>query len=401
MTQDDGGGYGRNAIVPEEDTALTHVGLGTPMGELLRRYWQPVALSVELDDLPKRIRILGEELVAFRDGSGRVGVLGAHCAHRGTSLEYGRIAPQGLRCCYHGWLYDVEGRCLDQPCEPPGSDYKDEIRQPWYPAKEYGGLVFAYMGPPEAMPELPRWDILERDGIRLSAYRNITRGEVAECNWLQIQENACDPMHTFILHSQSSGIQFTDAFAVRPDIDFERTPISVRYMRDAELPNGNLFHRVAEVFVPNARSIPPQTPTGEEAISEPGRIIGWWVPIDDTHTIGFHIEALPVVDGKAEGSVWAAAPEGMSNRNVPAPRSYEDTQRRPGDREAQLSQRPIAVHALEHLATSDRGIAMFRRHLKEAVDAVARGEDPPGIVRDPKDAVLPVGAGNEVRVPTE
>ncbi len=221
------------------------------------------------------------------------------------------------------------------------------------------------------------------------------------CNWLQIQENACDPMHTFILHSQSSGIQFTDAFAVRPDIDFERTPISVRYMRDARLANGNLFHRVAEVFVPNARSIPPQTPTGEQASSEPGRIIGWWVPVDDTRTIGFHIEALPLVDGEPEDSVWQSAPEGMSNRNVPPPRSYEDTQRRPGDREAQLSQRPIAVHALEHLATSDRGIAMFRRLLKEATQAVARGEDPPGILRDPKQVIVPVGARNEVRAPAE
>ena len=399
MMEGNGGGYGRIAIAPEEDAALTHVGFRTPMGELLRRYWQPVALSAELQDLPKRIQILGEELVAFRDGSGRVGVLGVHCAHRGTSLEYGRIAPEGIRCCYHGWLYDVEGRCLEQPCEPSTSDYKNEIRQPWYPAREYGGLVFAYMGPSDRIPELPRWDILENDGIELRAYRNITRGEIAMCNWLQIQENACDPMHTFVLHSQSSGIQFTEAFAVRPDIDFERTPISVRYMRDATLPNGNLFHRVAEVFVPNARSIPPQTPTGEKAISEPGRIIGWWVPVDDTRTIGFHIEALPLVDGKPEDSVWQNAPEGMSNRNVPPPRSYEDTQRNPGDREAQLSQGPIAVHALEHLATSDRGIAMFRRMLQEATQAVARGEDPPGILRDPNQMVVSVGARNEVQTP--
>ncbi len=401
MVETNGGGYGRIAMVAEEDAALTHVGFGTPMGELLRRYWQPVALSAELADLPKRVRILGEELVAFRDGSGRVGVLDAHCAHRGTSLEYGRIAPEGIRCCYHGWLYDVEGRCLEQPCEPADSDYFTKVRQPWYPAREYGGLVFAYMGPPDRIPILPRWDILERDGIELRAYRNITRGEVAACNWLQIQENACDPMHTFVLHSQSSGIQFTEAFAVRPEIDFERTPISVRYMRDARLANGNLFHRVAEVFVPNARSIPPQTPTGETAISEPGRFIGWWVPVDDRHTIGFHIEALPLIDGEPEDSVWANAPEGMSNRNVPPPRSYEDTQRRPGDREAQLSQRGIAVHALEHLATSDRGIAMFRRHLREALELVARGEDPPGILRDAADDVLPVGARNEVLAPAE
>ena len=147
MKDASGSGYGRNAVVPSEDVALTHVGFGTPMGELLRRYWQPVCLSSELTDLPKFLKILDEELVAYRDKSGRVGVLGAHCCHRGTSLEYGRIEEIGLRCCYHGWLYNEEGKCLDQPGEPEQSDYKDEIRQPWYPAEEYHGLVFAYMGP--------------------------------------------------------------------------------------------------------------------------------------------------------------------------------------------------------------------------------------------------------------
>ena len=118
MSNSDGSGYGRNAIVPEEDPRLTHVTFGTPMGELMRRYWHPVCLSSELGELPRFLRILGEELVAYRDKSGRVGVLGAHCAHRGTSLEYGRIEENGIRCCYHGWLYDHEGRCLDQPGEP-------------------------------------------------------------------------------------------------------------------------------------------------------------------------------------------------------------------------------------------------------------------------------------------
>lgn len=401
MTEAQGSGYGRAAIVPEEDAALTRVGFGTPMGEVLRRYWQPVIPSAELDGLPKRIRILGEELVAYRDRKGRAGLLGAHCIHRGASLEYGRIEDEGLRCCYHGWLFDAEGRCLDQPCEPADSDYKDKVRQPWYPVREYCGLVFAYMGPLEKIPEFPEYDLLQLDGVELLAYRNNSRGVVADCNWLQIQENAVDPMHTFVLHSSHSGTQFTGAFAVRPEIDFERTPISVRYMRDATLPNGNRFHRVAEVFAPNSRSIPSQTPSGEEPVSEPGRFIGWWVPVDDTHTIGFHIEALPVVEGRPEGSVWAEAVPGLSNSNVPPPQSYEDTQRRPGDKEAQVSQRPIAVHALEHLGTSDRGIVMFRRLLREAVDAVRAGEDPPGIIRDPANRIIEVASKNVVLPPEQ
>ena len=187
-------GYGRIANVPAEDLELTRVGHGTPMGELLRRYWQPVCLSADIDELPKITRILGEELVAFRDRRGRVGVLDAHCCHRGTSLEYGRVEDEGIRCCYHGWLFAADGRCLEQPGEPPHSNFKNKVAQPAYPAREFGGLVFAYMGPPDKEPLFPRFDILERKGWELFAYRNMSRGAVAACNWLQIQENAMDPV---------------------------------------------------------------------------------------------------------------------------------------------------------------------------------------------------------------
>ena len=132
-------GYGRIAILPKEDAELTRVGFGTPMGELLRRYWQPVALSAELADLPKVVRILGEELVVFRDGRGTVGVLDAHCVHRGTSLEYGRIEEDGIRCCYHGWKFAPDGRCLEMPAEPPTSRFKEKVCQPGYPAVSTAG----------------------------------------------------------------------------------------------------------------------------------------------------------------------------------------------------------------------------------------------------------------------
>lgn len=373
-----GSAYGRTAQVPGEDEFLTQTAFGTPVGELLRRYWQAIALSSELSDLPKPIKIMHENLVVFRDLNGNVGVLDQHCCHRGASLEYGRIEYEGLRCCYHGWLFNTEGKCIDQPCEPASSDYKNKVRQPWYPTHEFGGLVFVYMGPPETRPIFPKFSILEQGGVKLHAYRNNTRGIVAECNWLQIHENAVDPMHTFILHSANSGNQFTPAFSVLPDIGFQETDNSVRYTRNATLPNGNRFHRIGEVFLPNFRSLPSQTPEGDKLILEPGRFIGWWVPVDDTHTIGFHIEALPVKDGKAEGSVWAEAAPGLSNSNVPPPQSYEDTQRRPGDKEAQTSQRPIAIHALENLATSDMGIVKFRRLLRKAAEAVQGGHEPPG-----------------------
>ncbi len=393
MNNNDGSGYGRNAIVPAEDAALTHVGLGTPMGELLRRYWQPICMSSEIDELPKYVRIMGEELVAFRDGSGVVGVVGAHCIHRGTSLEYGRIETDGIRCCYHGWLFDAEGRCLDQPGEPDASDYKDKVRQPWYPAEEYYGLVFAYMGPLDKKPVLPHYDVLEtRDKTQLFTYRNYSRGVVAECNWLQLQENAADPVHTYVLHAWNPGLfEFTDAFGAVPIIDYEFTDTSVAYVRTAVLPNGNRFVRTSQVFVPTARSVPPTQVTGNKpnAETERSRMVGWWVPVDDSHTIGFHCEFV-------ESTHQIFQPT-----EPPTPRDYEETQRTPDDWEAQISQRPIAVHALEHLATSDRGVVSFRRKLREAIAAVERGEDPPGIIRDPAERVVAVASRNDVVSPEE
>ena len=387
-------GYGKVGVFPHQNTELTHVEFGSPMGELLRRYWQPVALSEELTDLPQAIRIFGEDLVVFRDGNGRLGVLDQHCAHRGTSLEYGRIEPEGIRCCYHGWLYDAEGRCLQQPGEPPESTSKDRVRQPWYPAREFGGLVFAYMGPIDLMPEFPIYDILCDESMILSAYRNVSRGAVAECNWLQIQENAMDPVHTAFLHSTMGGTHFTEIFKALPQLNFEETPTGMTYIRTSTLPNGFTYSRVQEIFVPNARSVADPYLPGDKAQSEKSRLIGWWVPMDNTHTIGFHIEALRVVDGKPVRSMLAQAPEGRSSGTQVARRSYEDTQREPDDQEAQCSQRPIAVHDLENLASTDRGVVMFRRLLREAIVTMQKGEDPMGIVRDSGNGMVAVSAGN-------
>ena len=322
-------GYGRIGVVSQENTELTHVRFGTPMGELLRRYWQPVVLSDELGDLPKAVRILGEDLVVFRDGNGQAGLLGRHCSHRGASLEYGKIEADGIRCCYHGWLYNVEGRCLQQPGEPPTSTYKDRVIQPWYPVKEFGGLVFTYMGPPDRIPEFPLYDILNEEGSVLTTYRNVSRGTVAECNWLQIQENAMDPVHTAFLHSSISRDQFSDVFGALPQLDFEETPTGIMYIRSSTLPNGFSYRRVQELFVPNARSVADPYLDSDKPRKERSRLIGWWVPVDDTHTIGFHIEALRVVDGKPVPSVLAMAPEGRSSGTQPARHTYEETQREP------------------------------------------------------------------------
>jgi phenylpropionate dioxygenase-like ring-hydroxylating dioxygenase large terminal subunit len=155
--------------VPKEDEELTHVGPGTPCGEYFRRYWLPVELSAELKDLPRRIRILGEDLVIFRDRGGRVGLLQLHCSHRGTSLEFGVVVDRGIECCYHGWHYDVDGTLLDTPGEPPGSTFKDRLCHGAYPVTEYKGMVFAYMGPPDRKPPFPILDTFELPGFRVEA----------------------------------------------------------------------------------------------------------------------------------------------------------------------------------------------------------------------------------------
>ena len=143
---------------PADDEELTRVGPGAPCGEYLRRFWQPVVLSEELRDLPRRLRIMSEDLVAFRDRSGAVGLLELHCPHRGTSLEFGLISDKGIRCCYHGWLFDVDGTILETPGEPADSTLKGRLFHGAYPVREYQGLVFAYMGPPDKVPDFPIFD---------------------------------------------------------------------------------------------------------------------------------------------------------------------------------------------------------------------------------------------------
>src|SRR5438093_2143404 len=180
----------------EENDRLTHVGAGTPGGEFLRRYWTPAALSEELPPggAPIPVRLLGEDLVLFRDESGKPGLLGVHCAHRGADLSYGRIEDGGLRCLYHGWLYDVSGRCLEQPGEPAGSTFHERIRHPSYPCVETGGLILTYMGP-GAPPLVPSYEFLRAEEPHVVASKAFQ-----ECNYLQGNEGNIDPSHHSFLH---------------------------------------------------------------------------------------------------------------------------------------------------------------------------------------------------------
>ena len=360
-------GY-RRREVPRPDPELTEVGPGTPCGEYLRRFWQPVAFARELTETPLRVRILGEDLVVFRDRGARVGVLHLHCAHRGTSLEFGIPLERGLRCCYHGWVYDVDGRCLETPGEPAGSRLKERIWQGAYPTHEFAGLVFAYLGPSDRRPAFPVYDSYDVPGYQLLPAAKFT----LPCNWLQVKDNSMDPVHTAFLHALSSGYQFTPAFGAVPELDWKLTDAGMVYLATRRV--GDLvWVRVCDFMPPNVHQFTREI---EEA-SEPKPasrpvIIRWAVPNDDTHTTNFE---LAQVD-----PAW-----GLTHEQVSRPgfgpsddRPYGERQRFPADFDAQSSQRTVAVHALENLASTDRGVIMLRRILRDGIRAVARGRDPYG-----------------------
>ena len=373
------------------DAELTGVRRSTPMGELLRRYWHPVGLAADAAGTPRKIRALGEDLVLFRDGAGTPGLLHARCCHRGTTLYYGRVEPAGIRCCYHGWLFGPQGHCLDQPCEPEGGRQRDRIRQPWYPVQERYGLIFAYMGPPDRKPVLPRYECLEAmdAGEFLEADDTSLGGggpAIIPCNWLQHFENVVDPLHVPILHGSFSGAQFTAAMAPMPDVAFEptETGVKVRTTRPAE--GGGVLYRVTEAVLPTLRVVP------NPRVAQFARVesLGWVLPIDDT---SFRIYVA--------GRVKQAGDIGRMRSKFAGKFWWDMTEAehraQPGDYEAQVGQGDITLHSEEHLAGSDRGLAMLRRLLRRQVRAVAEGRDPAGVSFDPDAAPVVFEAGNYLR----
>lgn len=383
---DTGTAYGRKPA--SYNAELTRVERGTPMGELLRRYWHPIGLAADANDVPRQVRVLGEDLILFRDGQGRPGLLYPHCAHRGTSLYYGRVEEGGIRCCYHGWLFDVTGHCTDQPCEPEGGRSRDRIRQPWYPVEERYGLIFAYMGPPDRKPVLPRYAALEglADGEFIEANDQSIGGggpQIIPCNWLQHFENVVDPFHVAILHSSFSGTQFVPQMGVMPDVTFDYTDAGVGATAVRKLDDGKTLRRVGEAALPTLRVIP------SPKLAYYGNVqsLGWVLPIDDTsfriYTAGRVRRAGDIARSRSRmnGKLWEELTE-------------EEHQRMPGDYEAQVSQGAIAWHSEENLATSDRGLVLLRRLFKQQLDTVAAGGDPIGVSFDPGAPPVVFAAGN-------
>lgn len=380
-----GSAYGRPQ--PSYFKELTEVGPGTPMGELLRRYWHPIGLTGDAGSTPRQVRVLGEDLILFRDGAGKAGLLHPRCAHRGASLYYGRVEQAGIRCCYHGWLFDAEGHCLEQPCEPDlGAATCAKVRQPHYPVQELYGLIFAYMGPLERRPILPRYDVLETlgEGEFIEADdSSIGSGgpQIVPCNWLQHFENVMDPFHVPVLHGSFSGAQFTERMGIMPRVTFEYTPRGVRsiQLRDVE---GGEHRRITEAVLPNVRAV-----ASPRAVTEgPCSLLGWVLPIDDTHfriyTAGRVTEAgaLSKIRSHFNGKLWHEMTEAEH-------RAY------PGDYEAHVSQGEITFHSEENLTSTDQGLSMLRRAFRKDLAAVAAGNDPTGVAFDPLHALVRLDAG--------
>jgi 5,5'-dehydrodivanillate O-demethylase len=366
----------------QQNEALYRSGPGTLMGELLRRYWSPIAAVGELDDNPvKPMRLLSEDLVLYRDLSGHYGLVDRHCPHRRADMSYGWVEECGIRCNYHGWLYDESGACTHQPFEEiahPDARFKDRITIKAYPVQAKAGLLWAYMGPLPA-PELPDWEPFSRQ----NGFVQIVISEVP-CNWLQCHENTIDPVHFEWLHDTWSNI-------LRGQTGGPPPPTHVR-LGFTEFDYGFTYHRVREGQL-----------EGSELWTV-GRVSLW----PHGFYLGGHFEwRVPMDDDTCLSILWCfdhvpSEMEPFSQDKIPywyAPLKDEATGRWitshvvNQDFVGWVGQGTVADRTQEHLGESDRGIILLRRRLLEEARKVERGEEPKGLIRNPEaNACVPLPA---------
>jgi nitrite reductase/ring-hydroxylating ferredoxin subunit len=360
-----------NQAIPPEDAELTHVEKGSAGGEYLRRFWQPVAMTSEVGELPIVVRMFGEDLVLFRSTDARYGLLDLHCSHRGSSLEFGIPSPRGIRCCYHGWLFGVDGEILETPGDPPDSTLRHRLCHGAYPVRDYKGLLFGYFGPPDMVPEFPRYDSFEMPGDRLVPY-----SIHYPCNWLQVHENVMDPVHTVFLHHRSSFAQFqADVWGELPVMEFFETPAGMVYVSSRRWQD-KIWVRSNDILLPNIGQIGHLFEDGQdEKAFNPVAVTRWTTPVDNTNCkiIGWR-HFLPETDPRGIANEAEVGKEMVDFYGQTAHRDYAHRQREPGDYDAQVSQRPIAVHAMEHLTECDRGVIMLRRMLRREIRKTVAGE---------------------------
>jgi phenylpropionate dioxygenase-like ring-hydroxylating dioxygenase large terminal subunit len=390
----------------DENDLLTKTGPGTPMGDLMRRYWQPILLRDELPDIrpAKEVKILGEDLVVFRDEQGRYAALARRCAHRAADLSFGRLEDGGLRCPYHGWLYDFEGTCVEQPAEPDGSTFVDKVQQTAYPCIEHNGLIYAYMGP-GAPPPLPGfdWNVAPEEHVFVfKAFQ--------PANWLQANEGEIDPAHLSYLHryladdmdgDESYGLdQFLDAAEgtnvpvsrilrekLNPQLEVETTGYGVRIFCLRELEQ-SMHVRVTNFLFPNAAVV---------AVGVDWGLLQMHVPIDDEHNWRFDV----MFSYRNPMDKATLSRERLQTYDLPGYTAKRNINNRYGfSAEEQINHTyigvgydinihdswaiegagPIQDRRLEHLGYTDKAIAASRKMLLAGIRNLREGGDLPNVV---------------------
>jgi phthalate 4,5-dioxygenase len=385
----------------EENEIVTRVGPGTPMGHTLRRYWIPALLAHEIaeaDGPPVRVRLLGEDLVAFRDSAGRIGLLDELCPHRRVSLYFGRNEECGLRCIYHGWKFDVTGACTEMMNEPEENDFRHKVRVAAYPTCEIGGLIWAYLGPSESLPPPPKFAWTQVS----PAHRNVTK-VIQECNWLQALEGGIDTSHAPILHrllsetSTRGGFKPSSPFVrgKAPKLEVDITGYGFQYAGIRPLGESEMHIRTYQYILPFHQIRPSKSEHGFP--TDAGHI---WVPMDDeTTTIYNWVYSKTQAPLSAEDRLESGLGNGplhvdqttfrsKANRanNYGLDRAVQRTESFSGidginaqDRALQESMGPIVDRSKEHLGPADKAIIQARRLLREAVRTVAAGGVPAGV----------------------
>lgn len=399
----------------EQNDLITRTGPGTPAGRLMRQYWQPAALVDELKgNRPiKPVRLFGEDLVIFKDDKGRYGLVGRHCPHRGTDLAFGRLENGGLRCAFHGWLFDINGKCLETPAEPDNSNLCANIKQKAYPVVEKSGILFAYLGEGEP-PAFPHFDCFVAPDSHTFAFKGMI-----DCNWLQSLEVGIDPVHTSFLHrffhdedpTQGYGKMFRDNTkdadmpmtqimreVTRPRIEVDETDYGFRIVTLRQISDASTHVRVTNLVFPNAFMIPMSR---EMTISQ------WHVPIDDTKHYWYAIftsfgKAVDKETMRNQRLELYQLPDYIPNRNKSNDYGFDPHEQESEtytgmgadinvhDQWACESMGAIQDRTQEHLGTSDKAIIAYRKLLRQSLEKFGKGEKPILVV-DHKDAASITG----------
>jgi len=379
----------------EDNERLTRVGPGTPMGNLFRRYWIPAALSEELpepDGAPVRVRLLGEDLVAFRDSEGVIALLGAYCPHRRAPMFFGRNEECGLRCVYHGWKFDRAGACVDMPSEPPDSLFKTKVKIESYPTWEGGGMVWTYMGPPELQPPLPDHELLRAP----ANHRHVGKA-FQDCNFLQALEGGIDPTHATILHNVKLGDRsFLNRYnELVAELDINVTDYGFSYAgirAHDDFDWIRVYHWIMPSFhmrgsVEGLFQKPGQIPTMNGHI---------WIPIDDYKCFIYsftysadparpisreHVEEHETRLGRGSNIGPGYLPMRNRANDYLIDRQLQKTETMTGiygvntqDFAVQEGMGPINDRTKEHVGTTDRAIIMLRKVLLDSLNAMEKGE---------------------------